>query len=69
MGCIVQQGSIAINGVSLTVANVGDDWFEVALIPTTLEFTTLGDLRSGDRVNLETDYIAKIVINWLRRYR
>ncbi len=67
MGCIVERGSIAVSGVSLTVAAVGDDWFEVALIPTTLELTNLGELKAGDRVNLETDYIAKVVVNWLQR--
>ena len=68
-GCmqfIVRRGSIAINGVSLTIAEVGTDWFEVALIPTTLRLTNLGHLRAGSRVNLETDYIAKIVANLLK---
>lgn len=69
MECIVEKGSIAVNGVSLTVAAAGSDGFEVALIPTTLRLTNLGELRQGDRVNLETDYIAKIVVNWLRRSR
>jgi len=69
MDCIVAQGSIAINGVSLTVADTGEDDFEIALIPTTLELTTLGELQPGDRVNLETDYMARIVVNWLRRHR
>ena len=68
MDHIVSKGSIAINGVSLTVAEVGDDWFEVALIPTTLKLTNLAGLRPGDKVNLETDYVAKVVVNWLRRH-
>lgn len=67
MTCIVERGSVAVNGVSLTVAEVDEDWFEVALIPTTLRLTNLGSLGQGARVNLETDYIAKIVVNWLRR--
>ena len=67
MSQIVQRGSIAIDGVSLTLAEVGDEDFTVALIPTTLEKTTLRELRIGSRVNLETDYIAKIVAHWLER--
>lgn len=67
MDCIVERGSIAVQGVSLTIASVVDDSFEVALIPTTLELTNLGKHKPGDRVNLETDYIAKTVVNWLRR--
>ena len=67
LDCIVEKGSIAIDGISLTLAGVGDDFFEVALIPTTLEMTTLGTLANGHRVNLETDYIAKTVVNWLNR--
>jgi len=64
---VAPKGSIAIEGVSLTVAGVGEDWFEVALIPTTLERTTLGDLRAGDSVNVETDIIARQVVHALRR--
>jgi len=69
MRLIVDKGSIAVNGVSLTVAGTGVDWFDVALIPTTLERTNLGNLREGDRVNLEYDYIAKLVVNCLDRSR
>ncbi|HLV91070.1 MAG TPA: riboflavin synthase, partial [Acidimicrobiia bacterium] len=58
---IAEKGSIAIDGVSLTVAGVSGDTFSVALIPHTLEMTTLGGLAPGDRVNLETDVIAKYV--------
>jgi riboflavin synthase len=65
--CAAPKGSIAIEGVSLTIAGVGDDWLEVALIPTTLERTTLGDLEAGKRVNLETDIIARQVVHALRR--
>jgi len=49
----------ALDGVSLTVTDVGDDWFGVSLIPTTLEVTTLGAAAPGTRVNLETDVLAK----------
>ncbi|MCI0365063.1 MAG: riboflavin synthase [Phycisphaerales bacterium] len=67
MAHIIERGSIAVDGVSLTIAAVGDDWFEVALIPTTLAATNLRRLKAGARVNLETDYLAKIVVNWLGR--
>ena len=64
---IVDKGSIAVDGVSLTVAAAGDAWFEVALIPTTLELTNLAALREGGQVNIEVDYVAKIVVSWMRR--
>ena len=58
---VVEKGSITVDGVSLTVSAVGDDWFEVSLIPTTLGLTTLGRKGPGDPVNLEVDVIAKHV--------
>jgi riboflavin synthase len=58
---IVEKGSITVDGVSLTVSGVGSDWFEVVLIPHTLEVTTLGLRQRGDPVNLEVDIIAKYV--------
>lgn len=58
---VVEKGSIAVDGVSLTVADVTDDTFVVALIPTTLEKTTLGVRQPGDTVNIEVDVIAKYV--------
>lgn len=58
---VAEKGSIAVSGVSLTVTGVGADTFGVSLIPTTLAATTLGDLRPGDRVNLEVDVVAKYV--------
>lgn len=66
---IVERGSIAVDGVSLTVAEIGESFFEVALIPTTLDLTTLGRAEPGQRVNLETDYLVKTVVHWLRRQR
>jgi riboflavin synthase len=57
----VEKGSVAVDGVSLTVAALDDDGFEVALIPHTLEVTTLGRLEPGDEVNLEADALARIV--------
>ncbi|MCU1693071.1 MAG: riboflavin synthase subunit alpha [Frankiales bacterium] len=56
---VVEKGSITVDGVSLTVSAVGDDWFEVSLIPTTLGLTTLGTRAPGDLVNLEVDVMAK----------
>ena len=62
---VARKGSIAIDGVSLTVSEVGggrdDGWFEVSLIPETLAATTLGDRVPGDRVNIETDILARHV--------
>jgi riboflavin synthase len=57
----VEKGSIAVDGVSLTVAGLDDDGFVVALVPHTLAVTTLGTAASGDQVNLETDVLAKYV--------
>ena len=56
---VVEKGSIAVNGVSLTVADVSYDHFSVALIPHTLTVTNLGRLSSGDTVNIEVDVMAK----------
>jgi riboflavin synthase len=58
---VVEKGSIAVDGVSLTVAGIEDDQFSIALIPTTLELTTLGRAEPGDLVNLEVDVVAKYV--------
>jgi riboflavin synthase len=58
---VVEKGSIAIDGVSLTVVEVGDDWLSVSLIPETLERTTLGNAAPGAPVNLEVDVVAKYV--------
>jgi len=56
---LVEHGSVAVEGVSLTVSGLADRWFEVALIPETLASTTLGNLGEGDPVNLEMDLIAR----------
>ncbi|WP_102141034.1 riboflavin synthase [Mycobacterium hubeiense] len=58
---VVEKGSITVDGVSLTVSALGHDWFEVSLIPTTCELTTLGQAEVGAHVNLEVDVIAKYV--------
>lgn len=58
---IVEKGSVAIDGVSLTVIDAGSESFSVGLIPSTLEATTLGSLRAGGVVNLETDILGKYI--------
>jgi len=65
--CLVPKGSVAIDGVSLTVVDVADDGFDVVLIPHTLAVTTLGALRPGARVNLEADVLGKYVKRYLER--
>ena len=64
---VVEKGSIAVDGVSLTVSTVEDDWFEVSLIPETLERTTLGGAEAGSTVNLEVDVLAKYVEKLMSR--
>jgi riboflavin synthase len=56
---VAEKGSVAVDGVSLTVTAVGPDWFEVGLIPETLRATTLGRKQVGDPVNVEVDVLAK----------
>jgi riboflavin synthase len=63
----VDQGSVAVDGVSLTIVNVSAERLRVALIPHTASVTTLGRLRQGDEVNLEADLIAKYVYAFLER--
>jgi riboflavin synthase len=67
---VVDKGSIAVDGVSLTVSDLGDEpegsWFEVSLIPETLTATTLGERAVGDLVNIETDILARHVERMLR---
>jgi riboflavin synthase len=62
---LVDRGSIAVDGVSLTIAAIDGASFEVALIPVTLARTTLGRAVAGTRVNLEADCIVKTVVRWL----
>lgn len=72
--CIVPKGSIAIDGVSLTIAAINKSvsnkvpTFEIALIPTTLQLTSLGQIAVGQRVNLEADIISKTVIHYLQGF-
>jgi riboflavin synthase len=58
---LVFKGSVAVEGISLTIANLTDDYFEIAVIPKTWEVTNFSQLKSGDEVNLEVDVIAKYV--------
>jgi riboflavin synthase len=62
---LVERGSVAVDGISLTVVSLLDDAFTVALIPHTLQVTTLAEKKVGDRVNLEADLIIKAVQRWL----
>lgn len=67
---VVEKGSITVDGISLTVSGLGSDprdWFEVSLIPTTRELTTLGQAPIGTQVNLEVDVIAKYVERLMSR--
>lgn len=64
---LVHKGCITVNGVSLTVNNVADDSFSVMLIPHTLERTNLSELQISDKVNLETDYLARFVLKDVRK--
>jgi riboflavin synthase len=61
MRYVIEKGSIAVDGVSLTVSGLGDDWFQVSLIPETLERTILGQATAGTPVNLEVDVLAKYI--------
>jgi riboflavin synthase len=63
----VLKGSVAVNGVSLTVADLGADAFDTELIPLTLEGTNLGRIRAGDPVNLECDMLGKYVYNYMKK--
>jgi len=62
MRYVVPKGSVAIDGISLTVGEVKKDWFAVYFIPHTLEVTTIGSKKAGDEVNIETDLLAKYIL-------
>lgn len=64
---LVEKGSIAVDGISLTISGLSENGFSVAAIPHTVAVTNLGTLKAGDRVNLEVDIIAKYVKNYLER--
>lgn len=63
----IPKGSIAVNGVSLTIASLQSKIIEIALIPYTLDHTNLGDLKAGQRVNIETDMIGRYVVTNLKK--
>ena len=63
---VIEKGSISLNGISLTIFNVGDDTFTVAIIPYTYEHTNLNALKKGDYINLEFDMVGKYVIRALK---
>lgn len=66
---VVEKGSIAVDGISLTVADLRDDRFTVAIIPATYDLTNLSELSPGDPVNLEVDVVAKYVESLVEGYR
>lgn len=70
MQYMTPRGSVSLAGVSLTLAEVDpkSNTFQIALIPTTLEKTNLGELKEGDGVNIEADTLAKTIVHWLRNY-
>lgn len=63
MRYIAPKGSVCLDGVSMTIGEVREDYFSVYLIPFTLEVTTLGSKKKGDRINIETDILAKYILN------
>ena len=65
MSGIVEKGSVALDGISLTVVGLGQDWFEVHIIPHTWDNTALPDLGTGSPINIETDIIGKYVQRYL----
>jgi riboflavin synthase len=62
---VIPQGSVAVDGVSLTVVDCGNDWFEVSLIPHTWQVTVLSQKKAGDKVNVETDVLGKYIYRML----
>lgn len=64
---IVEKGSVAIDGVSLTVIDATDEFFSVGVIPTTLRETTMGELRPHDLINIETDMIGKYIMKYIKK--
>ncbi len=65
----IPKGSVALNGASLTVADLRASSLEVELIPITLKNSNLGDLKSGDTVNIECDMLGKYAYNWMRQWK
>ncbi|MFO7936152.1 MAG: riboflavin synthase [Kiritimatiellia bacterium] len=67
--CSILKGSITIDGVSLTISALGDNWLEVNVIPHTWEMTTLSGCSAGDKINLEGDVLGKYIVRFLNRDR
>jgi riboflavin synthase len=65
----IPKGSVALNGASLTVADLRASSLEVELIPITLKNSNLGDLKSGDTVNIECDMLGKYAYNWMSQWK
>ncbi len=63
----VKKGSVALDGVSLTISELGKSWLEVTLIPFTLKNTTLSSIKVGDKINIEADLIGKYLKKWYKR--
>lgn len=68
MDCLLPKGFVALDGCSLTIVDVGPDWFTVHLIPETLQITTFGQKKIGDRVNLELDPETQAIVATVKRY-
>ena len=68
VGCLIPKGSVALDGVSLTIASIHGTRFQVALIPTTLQVTALGQREVGWPFNLETDMLTRTIVEWLQRH-
>lgn len=64
---IVEKGSVCLNGISLTIFDVGPDCFSVAIIPYTYEHTSINNLKKGDRVNIEFDIVGKYIVNYMNK--
>jgi len=66
---LVKKGSVSVNGVSLTINNINDNSFDIMLIPETLKRTNLDALKAGNKVNIEYDYLAKLVVNSIQQLK
>jgi len=66
---LVPKGSVAVNGVSLTIAQLGQASFDVEIVPVTIGKSNLADLKRGQVINLECDIIGKYVYNWVRQFK
>lgn len=67
MAFVIPKGSITLDGISLTIASVTTSTFDIALIPTTLDMTTLGKAKEGDTLNIETDILSRTIVHHLQR--